>query len=311
MNTNQLRYFVSVAEGRSFTRAAAAHFITQTAITQQIRALEQSLQVQLFDRRSRPVALTPAGHTLLVEAKAILARMDRAMERVQEASVGWSGALHIGYIKGYERSGLSGMLGNFHGAFPNVLLSCYRASTDQLASGLLKGEYDIIFSWDSTELCKNADVSTRMVERSPLMLAVYNSHPLAPRRQVSRSELRGEPILYLNLSSTGDSVGDSRYAELYEQAGYQPDILFRSGDAESILMMVAAEEGVAILPAFVTGKLVNAENLTFIPLKGEQEAVEIIAAWRREDDNPLLAHFLQALAADAGHTRAEQEGRIG
>ena len=66
MNTNQLRYFVSVAEGRSFTRAAAAHFITQTAITQQIRALEQSLQVQLFDRHSRPVALTPAGHTFLV-----------------------------------------------------------------------------------------------------------------------------------------------------------------------------------------------------------------------------------------------------
>ncbi|MGN0972010.1 MAG: LysR family transcriptional regulator [Aristaeellaceae bacterium] len=309
MNTNQLRYFVSVAEGRSFTRAAAAHFITQTAITQQIRALEQSLQVQLFDRHSRPVALTPAGHTFLVEAKAILARIDRAVGRVQEASVGMSGALHIGYTKGYERSGLSGTLGAFHGAFPNVLLSCHRASTDQLASGLLKGEYDVIFTWDSTELCKNADVATRVVERSPLVLAVYNSHPLAQRRHVRRSELRGEPILFLNLSSTGDSVGDSRYAELYERAGYQPDILFRSGDAESILMMVAAEEGVAILPSFVTGKLVNAENLTFVPLTGESEAVEIIAAWRREDGNPLLARFLEALAAaDAGRAPAAHGG---
>lgn len=295
MNTNQLRYFVSVAETRSFTRAAAAHFITQTAITQQIRSLEELLQVTLFDRRSRPVALTPAGNTFLVEAKAILSRIDQAMEKVQEASVGWSGALRIGYTKGYERSDLSTALGAFHGAFPNVLLSCYRRNTDQLAAGLLKGEYDVIFTWDSSELCKNDEVAWCVVEQSPLTLAVYNSHPLARRRQVQRSELKGEPILFMTLSSNGESVGDSRFIELYEEAGFHPDILFRSGDAESILMMVAAEEGISILPSFVTGKLVNAENITFVPMSGEKEQVEIIAAWRRADDNPLLSRFLESL----------------
>ncbi|MBQ8654423.1 MAG: LysR family transcriptional regulator [Clostridia bacterium] len=295
MNTNQLRYFVSVAETRSFTRAAAAHYITQTAITQQIRALEDMLQVTLFDRRSRPVALTLAGSAFLVEAKAILSRIDRAVERVQEASVGWSGTLRIGYTKGYERSDLSGRLGAFHAEFPNVLLSCYRRNTDQLAAGLLRGEYDMIFTWDSSELCKNDEVSWRVAERSPLTLAVYNSHPLARRRQVKRSELKGEPILFMTLSSNGESVGDSRFVELYEHAGYHPDILFRSGDAESILMMVAAEQGVSILPSFVTGKLVNADNLTFVPMEGAEEKVEIIAAWRRNDENPLLARFLESL----------------
>ena len=296
MNTNQLRYFVSVAETRSFTRAAAAHFITQTAITQQIRSLEEVLQVTLFDRRSRPVALTPAGNTFLVEAKAILSRVDRAVQRVQEASVGWSGALRIGYTKGYERSDLSTTLGSFHNAFPNVLLSCYRGNTDQLAAGLLKGEYDVIFTWDSSELCKNDHVASRVAEHSPLTLAVYSSHPLARRRSVRRCELKGEPILFMTLSSNGESVGDSRFVELYEEAGYQPDILFRSGDAESILMMVAAEEGISILPSFVTEKLGNAENITFVPMAGEKEHVEIIAAWRREDDNPLLTRFLESLA---------------
>lgn len=295
MNTNQLRYFVSVAESRSFTKAAAAHFITQTAITQQIRTLEDNLQVQLFDRRSRPVTLTLAGQTFLVEAKAILAGIDRAMDRVREASVGWSGALHIGYTKGYERSDLSNALGRFHSDFPNVLLSCYRRNTDQLAAGLLKGEYDVIFTWDSTELCKNDAVAYRLSERSPLMLAVYNSHPLARRRWVHRSELKGEPLLFMTLSSTGESVGDSRFVEMYEQAGFQPDIRFRSGDAESILMMVAAEEGVSILPSFVTDKLINAESITFVPLHGEGEAVEIIAAWRKDDNNPLLTRFLEML----------------
>lgn len=295
MNTNQLRYFVSVAETRSFTRAAASHFITQTAITQQIRALEETLQVTLFDRRSRPVALTPAGHTFLVEAKAILSRMDQAMERVQEASVGWSGSLRIGYTKGYERSDLSRKLSAFHGAFPNVLLSCYRRNADQLAAGLLKGEYDVIFTWDSSELCKNGEVDYCLAEMCRLTLAVYNSHPLARRRDVTRQDLRGEPLLFMTLSSTGESVADSHFVEMYEKAGFHPDIVFRSSDAESILMMVAAEEGIAILPGFATEKLLNAENITFIPMTGDGEEVEIIAAWRRTEENPLLSRFLESL----------------
>ena len=70
MNMNQLRYFIGVAEYQSFTKAAASYYITQTAITQQIRALENHLGVQLFDRNTRPVRLTPEGSVFLREAKA-------------------------------------------------------------------------------------------------------------------------------------------------------------------------------------------------------------------------------------------------
>ena len=67
MNTNQLKYFVAVAEYRSFTKAANQYYISQTAITQQIHALEESMNVQLFNRSSRPVALTPAGRIFFLE----------------------------------------------------------------------------------------------------------------------------------------------------------------------------------------------------------------------------------------------------
>lgn len=291
MNTNQLRYFITAAECRSFTKAASQHYISQTAITQQIHALEETLGVLLFDRGSRPVSLTPAGSIFLTDARAILERMDHAANRVREASVGMVGTLRVGYTKGFERSNLSNTLREFHSEYPNVLISCYRRNTDHLAAGLLKDEYDIIFTWDSTELVKNEAVEHQLVERSPLMVALYGSHPLARRAALRREELRGEKILFMTPSSTGDSVGDHRFYELYEKAGYQPEILFRSNDVESILMMVAAEEGISILPEYVTKKLTNADNLVFLPLKGKDEVVEIIAAWKKDTANKALGRF--------------------
>ena len=88
MNRNQLKYFVAAAESRSFTKAAEQFYISQTAITQQIRLLEETLGCPLFDRSTRPVSLTSAGTIFLREAKGILERMSRAQERVHEYSPG-------------------------------------------------------------------------------------------------------------------------------------------------------------------------------------------------------------------------------
>ena len=127
------------------------------------------------------------------------------------------------------------------------------------------------------------------------MVAVYGSHPLAQRSVIRRRELKNEKILFMTPSSTGESVGDLRFYEKYEEAGYQPNILFRSNDVESILMMVAAEEGVSILPGYVTQKLTNAENIIFIPLQGQDETVEIIAAWKKEAGNVVLQGFVEQI----------------
>ena len=294
MNLNQLKYFVAVAEQRSFTRAANQYYLSQTAISQQVRALEDTIGVQLFDRDSRPVSLTPAGSVFFQEAKVILARMDIALERVRDASTGLVGTLRVGYTKGYERSDLSNTLRAFHLEYPNVLITCCRCDTDVLAAGLLNGEYDIIFTWDSTNIRTEA-VEARLAERVPLVVALYGSHPLAQRAALRRTELRNETILYMSPSSTGDSYGDSFYLSLYRKAGYQPNILLRSNDVESILMMVAAEEGISILPAYCTSKLTNADNLVFVPLVGEGEAEEILAVWRKSDDSPPLRHFIRRL----------------
>ena len=298
MNLNQLRYFVSVAECGNFTRAANQHYISQTAITQQIHALEENVGAKLFDRNSRPVALTPAGRVFLKEAREILGKMDAALQRTREATTGLEGELRLGFTKGYEHSDLPRHLRSFHHEYPNVLISCYRCDTDMLASGLMSGEYDVIFTWDSTNLRQEEALNVRVMEHVPLRVALYANHPLARRKELTRKDLKQENILFMSPSGTGDSFGDAFYIRLYQQAGYQPNIILRSNDMESILMMVAAEEGISIVPEYSHPWDVGTENVVFVPLAGEGETEEILIAWRRNDDNPALRRFLQKLPGE-------------
>ena len=292
MNLNQLKYFVAVAEHQNFTKAATQHYISQTAITQQVHALEESLGVKLVDRNTRPITLTPAGQVFLMEARAILERMGQAVERTREAATGPVGTLRIGYTKGYEYSDFSKKLRNFHQAFPNVHIACYRYTTDLLATGLLKGEYDVIFTWDSTNIRQEAWVDHHLVEEVQLMAALYKGHPYARRPSLTRADLKGEKLFFMSPSSDGDSLGDAHYIRLYQAAGYQPNIILRSSDMESVTMMVEAEMGISILPAYCANKRQEGDNLVFVPLVGEGEVEEIIAVWRKEDENPALDQFL-------------------
>ncbi len=295
MNLNQLKYFVSVAENGSFTKAALQHYISQTAITQQISALEKTVGARLVSRNSRPVSLTPAGKVFLKEARAILERLDAALWRTREATTGLVGTLRVGYTKGYENSNLAHHLRDFHREYPNVLFTCFRCDTDTLAAGLLGGDYDIIFTWDSTNIRREESLKLRVIEHVPLHVALYADHPLARRKELTRKDLRQEHILFMSPSGTGDSFGDDQYIQLYQRAGYQPDILIRSSDMESILMMVAGEEGISIVPEYCKSWAVGLDNVVYVPLCGEGETEEILVVWRKDDDNPALHHFMERL----------------
>ena len=140
----------------------------------------------------------------------------------------------------------------FHNKYPNILVSCYRRNTDLLAAGLLKDEYDIIFTWDSTELVKNESIEYRLIERSPLMVAsLQQSSTFQAGNPFSGQELHGERLLFMTPSSTGDSVSDLRFYEMIRAA----DIIRISSSVPtmwSILMMVSIEEGISIIPPYVT-----------------------------------------------------------
>jgi len=295
MTTTQLKYFVAAAGMQSFTKAAELFYITQTAMTQQIKALEETVGTPLFDRSTRPITLTPAGEAFLLDARAILERMDISLQHAKNASTGLSGSLRIGYVRGYERSSLSNLLRSFHSEYPNVLISLYRNATDALAAALLHGELDLIVTWDSTNLVSNPSVGHFKLADARLVAALYPGHPLAGRHSLTRRELKDEHILFMSPSDTEDSYGDAIYMQLYQNAGYKPNIVFRSSDIESILIMVAAEEGVSILPDYCINKLTNADNLVFIPLDGDGETEEITVIWNKGNSNPVLPGILRHL----------------
>lgn len=295
MNLNQLKYFISVAEYQSFTKAANQFYISQTAITQQIQALENAIDTPLIDRTTRPISLTPGGKTFLTEAKSILRHMETAIVRTREASKGLMGNIRIGYTKGYEQSSLPKRLRDFHKQYPNILITCYRNDTDMLASGIINKEYDIIFTWDSTDIRQENLLEIHNIETLPLYVAMHTRHPFARRESLTRQDLKGENILFMSPSSTGDSFGDAHYIDLYQKAGFQPNILLRTNDYESILMMVAAEEGISIMPEYCIGKLRSVDNITFCPLSGEEETEEVLAVWHKENVTPALQHFIDEL----------------
>ena len=282
MHINQLKYFVSAAYYRSFTQAAECHHMTQTAVTQQIKALEDELDVTLFNRQKRPVELTPAGSVFYREARAVLERIDGAVSKAREAAKGTVGSIRIGY----ER------LREFHSQYPNILFTCLREDTDTLAEKLLSDELDIIFSWDSTNLISREDISHTLDLRSGLSVALYSGHALAARKFLFREDLSDETILYMTPSRKDDSFGDIRYMQLYEKAGYHPRILLKSNDLESLLMMVAAEQGITVLPSYCVEKLTNADNLVFLPLEGEEEYEDINMMWKCSRENAALKCFV-------------------
>ena len=132
MQIRQLEYFVAVSEHLNFTKAAKQFFISQTAVTQQIKALENELGVTLFYRNNRRVELTPAGRTFLDDAKAILRRTRDAMERAKRADTVFTGNLNIGFIKGFEKTNLSDLLAEFHVQYPNISFTLTRENVAEI-----------------------------------------------------------------------------------------------------------------------------------------------------------------------------------
>ena len=132
MQIRQLEYFLSLCKTLNFTRTAEAFFVSQTAVTQAIKALETELGTPLFIRTKRNVTLTPAGELLREDAGIILQQIAAAETRVRSASADMTGSLRIGFVAGYEHEGLVEALHTFHTIYPEVKLSVETESGDVL-----------------------------------------------------------------------------------------------------------------------------------------------------------------------------------
>jgi len=287
MNTRQIEYFLAVAENLSFTRAAEKMFVSQTAVTQQIHALEEQMGVQLFYRTKKKVCLTPAGQLFQTEGRQLLEHMETVVSHARDAKEGMIGSLKIGFAN-YAGNILSSGLQEFHSRYPNIKLHFKAYSPSVLLDHLMGGDLDFICSpifdpsvYQGCFLQKIADIS--------LMAILPASHPLAVKHYLTKKDLAQQKLI---LACTPDSkIGeDSIIISSFREDGYQPDIIDKIEDVETILMMVGLQMGISILPSYITLPTSNDRRIVAIPYEPDVR-VDYAAVCLDKNQNPALENI--------------------
>ena len=295
MELRHLRYFIAVAEELNFTRAAERLHIAQPPLSQQIRALEAEVGVELFDRTKRPLQLTVAGHVFLEEAQRAIAQVENAVKMAQRANRGELGRLVIGFTSSMANSFLPDILRVYRERFPKVELIWKELATSLQLQALRDQQLDVGFFHITSWMLQEADLCSITIWHEPLIVALPETHPLANQPQVSLKALSQESFI---LPSRQFAPGLSEQVEyLCQQSGFSPIVIQEGTMMLTILSLVAGGMGVALLPA-------NAQNLQrkgviYKDIIESTPTVPMAAVWRLDDASATLREFLAVTKAIA------------
>ena len=245
MELQQLRYFVRVAETGKFTAAARDLHVAQPSISKQVRKLEAELGAVLLERRKTGIALTDAGAILLPWAKRVLGDLDGARSEVASLTSLERGRLSVGATPSVSTVLLPRVLAAFHSEHPGITINVVEAGSRDLVDRLASGVLDlalVILPVPRAELFETVPLI-----REELVLAVAKKHPLARRKTVRVSDLRGVPLVMFR-----DGY-DLRSATITacEQAGFHPTFAIEGAEMDGVLRMAAVGIGVAVVPSMV------------------------------------------------------------
>lgn len=191
MELRQLRYFVAVAETGNISRAAQKIFLTQPALSRQIKALEDEIGQCLLERSAHSIRLTPAGEALVAEARELLQRADAMLERVRVA--GQTVRLRVGYAPSLASGLLSGAVANFSQKHPNARVELFDLSTKEILAGLENDTLDVALTVGQ-ERDGHGLKWTQLVQVS-WQLALHRQHPLTRKSRVSPEDVARERLL--------------------------------------------------------------------------------------------------------------------
>jgi DNA-binding transcriptional LysR family regulator len=240
----QLRYVVAVAEERHFTRAAARLRVAQPSLSSQIRALEHELGAPLFDRSRRSVALTAAGEAFLPWARQAIADAEAGREAVRELLGLRRGRLAIGATPSLMTGLLPRLLARFHATYPGVDLRLRQAGSRELVPSLDAGELDLALVILPGDAPVAPRISARALADEELVLAVAPGHPLADRRAVRVTDLRGLPLVGFR---EGYDLRETTIAACHA-AGFEPTLALEGGEMDGVLALASAGLGAAVVP---------------------------------------------------------------
>ena len=289
MDLRRLFYFVVVAEELHFTRAAERLHIAQPPLSYQIQRLEQDLGISLFERNRRHVQLTEAGKVLLGEARRIFGQLEQSVLLVHRVGQGEIGLLTLGFVPSASNSILPVLLQALQQRFPDVQLFLKEMNPDQIIQSLHDHHIDVgmvYLPFTDPEFC------TQTVFHEPLLAVLPANHPQACQEFVDLLALADDyfivPPRYVNLAGL--------YAHIMETcrlAGFTPKVRQEAWMMQTITGLVAADMGVALVPASVQN--LHSTGIVYRPLLGMTREVQLGVIWRRESAAPVLQSFLSVI----------------
>lgn len=288
VHVRDLRYFLAVAEQLNFTRAAEALFISQPALSKQIRALERQLGVDLFERDHQNVALTAPGQVLLEHARTVVGAWAEAWRAVTDAAAEERTTLTVGMSTSPGRGGLlPAVRSRFAAAYPHASIRLRHAGWEDPSAGLADGTSDVAFVW--LPLPDQERYAWTLIAEEPRLVAFADDHPLAARTEVDFAELLDEPFLALPRSA-----GPLRDFWLATDArgGRAARIGYEIASNEETYEALVGGFGV-VLVAEGNVPLISLGGVTAIPVTGIEPS-RYVLAWRREDRRALVRGYARA-----------------
>lgn len=257
MEIRQVQSFVHVARLGSFSRAAETMGYSQSAITVQIRLLEEELGTKLFDRMGKKVSLTPQGKRFLEHASRILYEMNRTIMAMNEDR-GLENPLHIGTIESLCTAKFPRILSQFHTLYPKVNIQITLDSPEKLIRMMEHNELDLIYILDTPRW--NKEWIKVMEAAEPIVFVASVNSEFALRKEMVLQDILGEPFFLTEKNANYRQALDQHLA--LENRTLDP--VLEISDTEFIIKMVERNDGLSFLPYFAVEKYIRSGRITML-----------------------------------------------
>ncbi|HBZ45121.1 MAG TPA: LysR family transcriptional regulator [Maritimibacter sp.] len=282
-----LRSIRAIHEAGGLARAADMLHITQSALSHQIKGLEDQVGMELFQRRSKPMKLSPAGQKLLNLAERILPEVSRVEEEFRAMQSGRSGRMHIAIECHACFDWLFPVLDGFRGAWPEVDVDIRMRLAFDALEALRREDVDFVISADPETL--PGVTFTPLFDYEPMFVSAAN-HPLATHDWIEAEDFTGETLLHYPVERAKLDI----FTKLLTPARVEPAATRGVELTEVILMLVAAGRGVTVLPDWVLGKYKSNPDYAIRPITEAGISKRMYAATRDEDvAKPYIAHMMR------------------
>ncbi|ANE50100.1 LysR family transcriptional regulator [Flavisolibacter tropicus] len=282
MELQQIQYFLTLAQELHFWNSAEKLFITQSALSRQIKALEEELGIQLFERTKRTVKLTEAGIFLRDQWLRMMDDIDRIHRQAKSINEGVYGTIRIGYPGSISFGFLPEIISNLSTTLPDVRIELIEPTDISFEQLLLNYNMDIAFRRDPAE---NPALQSICLYAEHFSLAVPHNHHLTQKNFKGLQDVKNERFILSGLHHKTLYVSSLR--QIFSDYNFTPDVYIESDYGSIILGLVAKGVGISVLPGSYAFSA--PPDVRFIPLP---HSTNLYVTWRKDDHSRLLQNVL-------------------